>query len=131
MMEEGLRDIKPLLEIPDYSYVMFVVLSLFLLIVLLGLLYFFGKKIWKNRKINMQKVYFERLKSVDWNNTKKSAYEVTFFGRALATEPRVEEIYKQLLPMLEPYKYRKEVPMIDDETMKQYNLLVHIIDESI
>jgi len=130
-MEEGLRDIKPLLEIPDYSYVMFILLSLFLLSILLGLVFFFGKKFWQNRKVNMRKVYFERLKSVDWNNTKKAAYEVTFFGRALATEPRVEEIYRQLLPMLERYKYRKEVPMIDAETMKQYTLLVHIVDESI
>ena len=130
-MEEGLRDIKPLLEIPDYSYVMFIILSLFLLIILIVLVYFFGKKFWLNRKINIRKVYFERLKSVDWNNSKKASYEVTFFGRALATEPRIEEIYKQLVPMLEAYKYKKEVPHIDAETMKQYELLVHIVDESI
>lgn len=130
-MENELRDIKPLLEIPDSSYVVFIILSLILLITILILLFFFGKKLWLNRKVNMRKIYFERLKSVDWNNTKKAAYEVTFFGRALVSEPRIEEIYKQLLPMLEPYKYRKEVPMIDVETRKQYKLLVHVIDESI
>ena len=130
-MNNELRDIKPLLEILDYSYVMFIVLSSLLIIILLSLLYFFAKKFWYNRKLNMRKVYFERLKSVNWNNTKKAAYEVTFFGRALATEPRIEEIYKQLVPLLEPYKYRKEVPQIDTKTLQQYKLLVHIIDESI
>lgn len=130
-MDNELRDIKPLLEISDYSYVMFLLFTFVLSIILLTLLFFFAKKLWLNRKVNIRKVYFERLKSVDWNNTKKAAYEVTFLGRELATEPRIEEIYKQLVPMLEVYKYRKEVPHIDDETIKQYELLVHVIDESI
>jgi hypothetical protein len=130
-MENELRDIKPLLEIPDYSYVVFIFLSILMVGTVLLLLFFLGKKFWINRKINMRKIYFERLKSVNWDNTKKAAYEVTFFGRALSTEPRIEEIYKQLLPLLEPYKYRKEVPKIDAETLKQYHLLVHIVDESI
>ena len=79
----------------------------------------------------MKKVYFQRLKNVDWKHSKQAAYEVTFFGRLLSDEPRVEEIYKQLVPMLEAYKYRKEVPVIDEVTLRQYNLLVHIIDETL
>lgn len=131
-MENELRDIKPLLEIPDYSYALFILLSFLLLTTVLTLLYFMGKRLWLSRKVNMRKVYFERLKSVNWEDTKQAAYEVTFLGRELATEqPRIEEIYKQLLPMLEPYKYRKEVPLIDAETVNQYKLLVHVIDESI
>ena len=130
-MEDGLRDIKPLLEIADDGYLIFIVVSSILGVILLLLLYFFLKRLWLNRKVNMRKVYFERLKSVDWRDTKKAAYEVTFFGRALANEPRIEEIYNQLVPMLEPYKYRKEVPLVDVETANQYKLLVHVIDESI
>jgi len=130
-MENELRDIKPLLEISDYSYALFLLLSFSLFTIVLTLLFFMGKRLWLTRKVNMRKVYFERLKSVNWEDTKHSAYEVTFLGRALATEPRIEEIYKQLLPLLEPYKYRKEVPPIDAQTINQYKLLVHVIDESI
>jgi hypothetical protein len=131
-MENELRDIKPLLEIPDSSYYLFlalVFLGIALLIVIIGLLI---KKFWKKKKIDMQKVYFHHFKNLDWTNVKASAYEATYLGRKLTFEnERAKEIYEQLVPMLESYKYRKEVPILDEETLKQYNLLVHIIDESI
>lgn len=130
-MNEELRDIKPLLEIPDHSYTLFIVLASFMVLILIALLFFLGKQLWERRKVNMRKVYFERLKTVDWSNSKKAAYEVTFFGRALCNEPRIEEIYKQLLPMLTAYKYKKEVPKVEEETLRQYDLLVHVVDESI
>ncbi|CAA6826882.1 MAG: Unknown protein [uncultured Sulfurovum sp.] len=131
-MENELRDIKPLLEIPDSSYYLFLGLVALGVILILGLIIFLVKKFWKKKKINMQKVYFEQFKNLDWENAKKSAYEATELGRKLTLEnERAKEIYSQLVPMLASYKYRKEVPTLDEETLKQYNLLVHIIDESI
>jgi hypothetical protein len=130
-MNGELRDIKPLLEIPDDSYTIFVVLALFMGLLIFSLLLILFKKIWLKRKVDMRKVYSQRIKNVDWKHTKQAAYEVTFFGRFLADDPKIEGIYKQLLPMLEPYKYRKNVPALDEETLKQYNLLVHIIDETL
>lgn len=131
MNMDELRDIKPLLEIPDNSYILFVLLASFMVLIVLTLLFILGKRLWEKRKVNMRKVYFERLKTVDWSDSKKAAYEVTFFGRALANEPRIEEIYKQLLPMMTIYKYKKEVPPVNEETLKHYDLLVHVVDESI
>lgn len=130
-MNTELRDIKPLLEIPDHSYVVFLGLALFMGIVILSLFFILFRKFWLKRKVNMKKVYFERLKNIDWKYSKQAAYEATVFGRYLADEPRTEEIYKQLVVMLEPYKYRQIVPSVDEETLKQYNLLVHVIDESL
>ncbi|CAA6813739.1 MAG: Unknown protein [uncultured Sulfurovum sp.] len=131
-MENELRDIKPLLEIPDSSYYIFLGLVALGIMLLVALLWFLVKKFWKKRKINMQKVYFEQFKNLDWNNVKASAYEATELGRKLTLEnERAKEIYSQLVPMLVAYKYRKKVPALDEETLKQYNLLVHIIDESI
>jgi len=131
-MNDELRDIKPLLEIPDSSYYLFlmlVFLGIAFLLVVIGLLI---KKFWKKKKVDMQKVYFERFKNLDWLNVKESAYDATKLGRKLTFDnERTKEIYEQLLPMLESYKYRKEVPSLDEETLKQYNLLVHVIDESI
>jgi FtsZ-interacting cell division protein ZipA len=128
---EQLRDIKPLLEIPDNSYYIYIGFLIFIGLVVLVILFFLVKKFWLNRKKNIRKVYFEKLKEVNWDNPKESAYAVTYLGRELCKEERSLEIYKQIVPMLEPYKYRKEVPKVDDETLKQYNLLVHVIDESI
>jgi hypothetical protein len=130
-MNGELRDIKPLLEIPDDSYTIFIVLALFMGLLIFSLLLILFKKFWSKRKENIRKAHLQRIKNVDWKHTKQAAYEVTFFGRLLADEPRVEEIYNQLVPMLEQYKYRKEVPVIDEKTLNKYNLLVHIIDETL
>jgi len=131
-MDNELRDIKPLLEIPDSSYYLFLGLIALAGVLVLLIIWFLVKKFWKKRKVDRQKVYFEQFKNLDWNNVKGSAYEATELGRKLTLEnERAKEIYSQLVPMLEAYKYRKEVPSLDDETRKQYNLLVHIIDESI
>ena len=126
-----LRDIKPLLEIPDSSYYLYIGFLIFVGLFLFGLLFFLLRKFWFNRKVNIQKVYFEHLKGVNWEDTKQSAYDITYLGRKLCFDQRIEEIYGQLLPMLEQYKYKKEVPAVNSETLKQYNLLVHVIDESI
>ena len=130
-MNGELRDIKPLLDIPDDSYTLFVVLALFMGMIILTLLFLFFRRFFVNRKKDMKKVYLQRIKNVDWKHPKQAAYEVTFFGRLLADEPRVKEIYNQIVPMLEPYKYRKDVPPVDEVTLRQYDLLVHIIDETV
>jgi hypothetical protein len=130
-VENELRDIKPLLEIPDSSYYIFIALLVMVGVVLIALGVFLVKKFWTNRKINIKKLYLKELKELDWSETKKSAYTLTELGRELATEERSKEIYGQILPMLEQYKYRKEVPSLDEETLKQYELLVHVLDESI
>ena len=130
-MEDKLRDIKPLLEIPDSSYYIYIGLILLVSLLLIVITVFLVKKFLKSRKVNMKKVYLKELKTLNWSETKKSAYLATELGRKLATEKRTEEIFSQLIPMLEAYKYKKEVPSLDDETLKQFNLLVHVLDESI
>ena len=130
-MKDELRDIKPLLEIPDNSYELLLGgLSIALILALIGL-FILARKLWANQEVDMRKIYFEEFKNIEWSDAKKAAYEVTYLGRLLATESRTKEIYSQLVPMLDVYKYKKSVPTVDSETLKQYNLLVHVIDESI
>ena len=126
-----LRDIKPLLEIPDSSYYMYWGLITFGSLLLLGIVFFVAKKLWENRKVNLAKGYVEALKNIDWKETKKSAYDATHFARLLATDERKKELFSQLEPMLEKYKYKKEVEELDEETQKQFNLYVQVADERI
>ncbi|NEW60717.1 hypothetical protein GSY74_05425 [Sulfurovum sp. bin170] len=128
---DELRDIKPLLEIPDMSYYLYIGFLIFIGLILLGVIFFLARKFWLNRKKDMRKLYFKKLKEVNWESPKESAYAVTYLGRELSLDDRSKDIYRELVPMLESYKYRKEVPKVDSETLKQYNLLVHVIDESI
>jgi len=126
-----LRDIKPLLEIPDSSYYVYWGLIVFATVLGLAILFFVAKKWWDNRKTNLAKGYLSALKQIDWKDSKKSAYEATHYARLLATNERTKEIFSQLEPMLEQYKYKKTVDAIDPETRNKFNLYVQVADESI
>jgi hypothetical protein len=126
-----LRDIKPLLEIPDSSYYVYWGLIVFATAFGLAILFFVLKKWWGNRQTNLAKGYLSALKQIDWKDSKKSAYEATHYARLLATDERTKEIFSQLEPMLEQYKYKKIVDEIDPETRNKFNLYVQVADESI
>jgi len=126
-----LRDIKPLLEIPDNSFYIYWGLIGFGILLLLVVLFFVIKKLWENRKINLAKGYLEKLKAIDWKDTKHSAYEATHYARLLATDERKKELFSQLEQMLEKYKYKKEVESVDVDTKNKFNLFVQVADESI
>ncbi len=126
-----LKDIKPLLEIPDYSFYLYWGLIVLGVILLLVLLYFVIKKLWRQRKVNLAKGYLEKLKTIDWEDTKQSAYEATHYARLLATDERRKELFSQLEPLLEQYKYKKEVDEVDQDTLNRFNLYVQVADESV
>jgi len=126
-----LRDIKPLMEIPDSSYYIYWGLIIFVSVLAVGILFFIVKKLWNNRKVNLQKGYLEAIKKIDWVETKKSAYEATHYARLLAVDERRTELFFELESKLEQYKYKKEVDEIDDETKKLFNLYVQVADESV
>ncbi len=126
-----LKDIKPLLEIPDITYYIYWGLILFVSLLAVGTLFFVLKKLWDNRKINLEKGYMEAIKNIDWIDTKKSAYEATHYARLLATDARRKELFSQLEPMLEQYKYKKEVDALDADTRNKFNLYVQVADESV
>jgi hypothetical protein len=130
-ISQQLRDIKPLLEIPDNSYYIYWGLISFALLLGVLLLFFVAKKLWENRKVNLAKGYLEALKKIDWKDTKKSAYEATHYARLLATDERRKELFSQLEPMLEKYKYKKEVDAVDQDTKNKFNLYVQVADESV
>ena len=126
-----LKDIKPLLEIPDNSFYIYWGLIIFVSLLVWVILFFVAKRFWDNRKINLAKGYLEKLKAIDWKDAKQSAYEATHYARLLATDERRKELFSQLEPMLEQYKYKKEVDKVDHDTQNKFNLYVQVADESI
>ena len=128
---DQLRDIKPLLEIPDSSYYIYLGLIIIVSLLVVGILFFVVKKFWDNRKVNLAKGYLAAIKEIDWSDTKKSAYQATHYARLLATDKRRKELFSQLEPMLEQYKYKKEVEALDQDTQNKFNLYVQVADESI
>jgi len=129
-MEElkELKDIKPLVEIPDSSFYIYSALMALAIIVGVILLYVIIRKILQIRNRSMRKTYIATLNSIDFKDAKKSAYDATHYGRLVAQSDREKEIYSQLLPYLEQYKYRKIVGSIDSDTQKQFNLFLQVIE---
>lgn len=130
-INEQLRDIKPLLEIPDSSYYIYWGLIDLAILLVVAIVFFVAKKLWDNRKINLAKGYLDAIKKIDWKETKKSAYEATHYARLLATDERRKELFSQLEPLLEQYKYKKEVDIVDQDTLNKFNLYVQVADESV
>lgn len=126
-----LRDIKPLLEIPDNSFYIYWGVISFGVLLALAVLFFVLKRFWQMRKANLAKDYLASLKAIDWVNAKESAYQATHYARLLATDERREKLFEQLVPLLDQYKYKKEVAEVDDETLKYYNLFMQVADESV
>ncbi|SFV55948.1 hypothetical protein MNB_SV-6-1628 [hydrothermal vent metagenome] len=126
-----LKDIKPLLEIPDSSYYIYWGLIIFGIVLVTAILFFVLKKYLEIRRENLAKKYLAQLHSIDWKDAKASAYKATYYARALATDDRRRELFEQLVPMLDRYKYKKEVDSVDEDTLKQFNLYVQVADESV
>ena len=135
MQEENLttqlKDIKPLIDIPDNSFYIYWGLIIFTSLLILTILFFIVKKVLKNRKVNLAKGYIGKLKNISWSDAKTASYEATHYARLLATDSRKKELFSQLEPMLEKYKYKKDVESVDQETLNLFNLFVQVADESV
>ncbi len=127
-MMDKLRDIKPLVEIPDYSIYLYL---LFILVAttLAAVLVYMVVKALSKRKENRKKEILKRLKSLDLNDSKKVAYEITKYGKYIISDESRGRLYEDLVKKLTPYKYKKKVPPLDKEIKKEIKLFLRVSDE--
>ena len=115
-MNLPLKDIKPNVAIIDYEWWAFVI---FVSLMFLLLIYFIYKYIKNKAKKNEN---LAKLQSLDFNNSKKVAYEFTKLAKEFVNETNkdlFEEIEKELIN----YKYKPEVPALDkklEEKIKNF-----------
>jgi len=113
-----LHDIKPLLEIEEYSFYYLLGVSFFVLLMACGIIYLIYRYIKNKNRFNLKKEHLKLLKNVDLSDAKKAAYDVTFYGASFKDDsPRHKEMYENLVSRLSEYKYKKEVNPIDEETL--------------
>ena len=128
--EIPIRDIKPLLPIPDIS-VYLTIGAVVVGLVLLGTLGYFAIRWWRShRRIDPRLKWLEALDRIDYDDPKQAAYLFTRYARLLAEEKRQKEIYAQLLPRLERYKYRRDVPALDEETKRFMQLFIEMTHDA-
>ena len=105
----NIHDIKPLVQIPDYSiyfYYTFIIIGILVSLFCIYLVYNYFYK----RKNSQAKEYYKILKNIQFNNPKQDAYTITTYSRLLATDERSQKLLDELLESLQPYKYKKNVP---------------------
>lgn len=113
-----IHDIKPIVEIPDntiYIYYALIVTGLLLSFLLLYLIY----KFFKSKKITDDKIYFEKLKRIDFKELKESSYNISKYGRVLAKDERQKRLIEELHNSLEQFKYKKTIPNTIPINIKQ------------
>lgn len=124
--ELPIRDIKPLLPIPDISIYFFIAIVGIAIVVFIAVLIFIWKWWQKHKSSDPRIDWLRELDRMDYSNSKKVAYIMTKYGRLLAEDKRREEILEQLIPRLEKYKYKKDVPPLDDETKRYIRLFIEM-----
>ena len=95
-----LHDIKELENIPDNSIFIFSILVFAGIILILTIIFLFIKY-FKNRKVSDRKTYFNILKNIDFDDSKKAAYIFTKYSRLIANNDREKKLAKELIEELE------------------------------
>jgi hypothetical protein len=124
-----LHDIKPLIPLYDYTpyYLAAAGVAVLALVLLVG--YVLVRRYRESRVQNRRQDAFDALGAVDLDDAKRAAYAITRLGRRFADDsPRLEEAYRNLSARLEPYKFKKSVPPIDEDTRAYFRIFLGMID---
>ncbi len=130
MKDIPLHDIKPLIEVPDNSFMFLVIVVLVSLFVFIGVVLWFVTLYKRSKDEDMRRSYLEKIHQVDTDNAKEAAYEISHYARILAKSDRELEMLESLDARLSQYKYKKEVERLDDDTLAYYRLFLEVLDAS-
>ena len=119
---EGLKDIKDIVEIHEYSFWLFLSLILAGLLLSLALYYLYKNKRKRKKRINKRELALTRLKEINFDDTKSAVYTFTVDGNLFVDENNLDK-FKKIEQCLERYKYQKDTPKIEEteiEMMKEF-----------
>ena len=116
---QGLKDIKPLMTVPDHSLLMLLSLIAGVLVLALGLYFWLKKPARKRRRrLSKREQAVENLKALDFSDTKETVYDFSESMHVL-TDENENETFHKLLEKLEVYKYKKEVPSLSESDKQE------------
>ncbi len=113
-----LHDIKPIIEVQEYS--LYYLLGLIGLGVLIasGIIYLLYKWYKKSKAFNLRVENKNHIDSLDLKDTKNTAYAMNLYGEIFKNDSPVhEEKYNKLTILLQEYKYKKSVEEFEEEVI--------------
>lgn len=124
-----LHDIKPIVEIEEYSLYFLIALVLIAAVFIFTIAYLIYKWLKKRNRYNKRREHFNILNSLDIGNAKESAYAITLYGATFKDDTlRHKEMYENLVARLDRYKYKKEVGAFDSEVLGYIELYKGMLD---
>lgn len=127
--EIPIHDIKPLLEIHEYSLYYFIAIVVGATLILLGVIYLIYRWYKNKNRFNIRAEHYKLLNNIDYTNPKKAAYDITLYGETFKDDSeRHQRGYENMLERLQKYKYKKEVDSFDDDTYHYIELFQGLID---
>lgn len=127
--EIQIHDIKPLVEIQDYSLYYLIVLIALIIVFAGGIAYIIYKWFHRRGEYNVRKEHLAIMNEVDIHDTKNTAYTMSIYGATFKDDtPRHNEIYKNMRKKLNNYKYKKSVEAFDREVLGYIELYRDMID---
>lgn len=126
MNELKIHDIKPLVEVPDYSLYIFIFILLAIALLLVFSLYLLYKK-FKNEKKKQQKNFIQKIKNIDLSESKPAAYEITHYIDLISKNEQQTTLANALKNELDQYKYKKEVEAFNQSTLSLYKKFTDVL----
>jgi len=113
---EKLKDIKGIVEVPDFSLYYFIAIDFAIIAFIVFLVFLFKTK--KKPKPTKKEIALKILKNMDFLDTKKSVYDFCEYG-ALFVNENNQNSFQTIEKELQKYKYKKDVPNLDEESIKK------------
>ena len=125
-----LHDIKPLVEIQEYSMETLIALNIGVILFIMLIIYLLLRWLKNKKRFNLRKEHKRNLLELSLENAKDAAYALTKYGATFKEDtPRHAKAYEELTEALEPYKYKKEVTAFSAQTLHFIEIYRGMIDE--
>jgi LPXTG-motif cell wall-anchored protein len=115
---EELKDIKDIVEVHEYSFFILMGLTVFIVLLLSLAVYFFKNRRKRRKKITVKERALEKLKKMDFSDTKSVVYTFEEQGRLFLNEKNQEK-FDSITKELTVYKYKKDIPPLDANVEKR------------
>ncbi len=119
---EGLRDIKDIVEIHEYSFWIFLSLVITGLLLAWTVYYLYKNRRKRRKKPTKRELALKRLKEIDFNDTKSAVYRFSVDGNIFVNEENMNK-FKEIEQQLKRYKYQKDTPKLEEaekEMIKEF-----------
>ena len=120
---EELKDIKGIIEVPDYSLWILLSIIAFVVFCLIILIYFFKNRRKKRKKPTLKQIAMKNLKEINFDDTKGAVYSFCESFQYFINEKN-KEYFEQLQKELEIFKYKKEIEKLSDEQRNRIKSMI-------